>query len=339
MIQFVWPWVFAVLPLPYLFYRFAPPLHHTEQQALFVPFANEFHQSAHASASDWVKPSKLVWAVVAWSLLILAAAQPQWLDEPVGLPVSGRDLMLAVDLSGSMERADFVIGDRRVDRLTATKRVASQFIRRREGDRIGLILFGKQAYIQAPLTFDRETVRTLLNEAVIGLAGKETAIGDAIGLAVKRSRIRNEQLAEQKDTRQRSVLILLTDGANTAGEVSPRRAAALAAAENLIIYTIGIGADEMQVRSIFGSRTVNPSADLDEAALKAIASTTGGRYFRARDTRELEKIYDLLDELEPIEEESQKFRPTISLYYWPLALATIIAAILLWNKIRPRKLR
>lgn len=143
--------------------------------------------------------------------------------------------MLAVDLSGSMEMEDFVVADQVVNRLVATQQVAGQFIERRTGDRVGLILFGEKAYLQAPLTFDRTTVRTLLDEAVIGLAGDKTAIGDAIGLAIKR--LRNNP-AHQR------VLILLTDGANTAGEIPPLQAAELAAQEGLRIHTIGVGADE-----------------------------------------------------------------------------------------------
>jgi len=181
---------------------------------------------------------------------------------------------------------------------------------------VGLILFGTQAYLQTPLTFDRKTVITLLNESAIGLAGDNTAIGDAIGLAVKR--LKNQPANSR-------VLILLTDGANTAGEVSPIKAAELAAENQLKIYTIGIGADEMQVRSFFGSRTVNPSRDLDEKTLTAIADTTGGRYFRARNTEELDKIYQLLDELEPVEKDKQYYRPRSELYPWPLGLALALS--------------
>lgn len=197
--------------------------------------------------------------------------------------------------------------------------VGSQFIRRRTGDRLGLILFGRQAYLQTPLTFDRDTVRTLLREAVIGLAGKETAIGDAIGLAVKR--LKDKAI----DSR---VLILLTDGANTAGEVEPTKAAELAAQHGLKIYTIGIGADEMVVRSFFGNRRINPSAELDEKTLTAIAQKTGGRYFRARNTKEFEEIYRILDQLEPVAKESQSFRPRTALYFWPLAVGLLIAALI-----------
>ncbi|MDZ4153439.1 VWA domain-containing protein, partial [Methylicorpusculum sp.] len=263
------------------------------------------------------KPWRLWLAIAAWVLLVIAVSRPQWLGEPIEQTVSGRDLMLAVDLSGSMEEQDFVINKQRVDRLTATKFVAADFINRRVGDRVGLILFGTQAYLQTPLTFDRKTVITLLNESAIGLAGDNTAIGDAIGLAVKR--LKNQQANSR-------VLILLTDGANTAGEVSPIKAAELAAENQLKIYTIGIGADEMQVRSFFGSRTVNPSRDLDEKTLTAVADTTGGRYFRARNTEELDKIYQLLDELEPVEKDKQYYRPRSELYPWPLGLALALAA-------------
>ena len=319
MIEFLWPWVFAVLPLP-LLVRWLLPAKSTQQEAaLRVPFyasyGNQQAQSSQGRFTHW--PFWL--GLVAWSLLVTAAARPQWLGEAIELPVSGRDLMLAVDLSGSMEAEDFRIRGRTVNRLIATQWVGGQFIDRRVGDRIGLILFGRQAYLQTPLTFDRQTVHKLLQEAVIGLAGKETAIGDAIGLAVKR--------LKDKDVSSR-VLILLTDGANTAGEVDPLKAAELAAQHQLKIYTIGIGADEMIVQSFFGRQRINPSADLDEDTLKAIADKTGGRYFRARDTEELNKIYRLLDKLEPVEKEAQTFRPTTALFYWPLAGALILVMVL-----------
>jgi Ca-activated chloride channel family protein len=235
--------------------------------------------------------------------------------------------MLAVDLSGSMETQDFQLRGDMVDRLTAAKSVAADFIVRRTGDRLGLILFGQKAYIQTPLTYDRETVRTLLMESAIGLAGRDTAIGDAIGLAIKRLK---------KQSASSRVLILLTDGANTAGEVKPRKAAELAAKQGLKIYTIGIGADEMVLSSLFGSRIVNPSADLDEETLKAIADRTGGRYFRARSTLELEKIYSLLDTLEPTEHEAQMFRPRSALFYWPLGMALCLAGMLVMGRVLGR---
>ncbi|MGH8551014.1 MAG: vWA domain-containing protein [Methylococcales bacterium] len=324
MFEFAWPWSFLLLPLPWLLRVMVPPAVIEESAALKVPFFYEFKNPRSSQRHTGLKPWQFILALLIWCLLVLAGARPQWLGEAIPQSVSGRDLLMAVDLSGSMQEKDFLLGDTPIDRLSATKRVASQFIERRAGDRIGLILFGDQAYLQAPLTFDRATVATFLEEAVIGLAGGETAIGDAIGLAVKRLR--------NNPSNQR-VLILLTDGANTAGLVSPLKAAELAADEGLKIYTIGIGADEMIVRDFFGSRRVNPSADLDEKTLTSIAAQTGGRYFRARDTRELETIYDFLDLLEPVEKDQQYYRPEIALYYWPLGLALILAFVFVWIKL------
>ena len=329
MIEFAWDWVFWLLPLPLLMRWLLPAVASRQQAALRVPMMARFEQQELTGSSSGRHPVLLVLALMAWALLLAAAARPSWVGEPIELPVSGRDLMLAVDLSGSMEAEDFVVQGQTINRLLATQIVAGEFIERRIGDRLGLILFGRNAYVQTPLTFDRKTVRTLLEEAVIGLAGKETAIGDAIGLAVKRLRDSADEGALE-----RSILILLTDGANTAGEVEPLKAAELAATAGLTIYTIGIGADEMVVNSLFGSRRVNPSRDLDEKTLTAIAEATGGRYFRARDTKGLNQIYTLIDELEPIARESKQFRPQRALFYWPLAAALLLAALvsLLWRR-------
>jgi Ca-activated chloride channel family protein len=314
-----WWWLLLLLPLPWLLRRAAKPEPLERGAALAVPSASPLAGLVDATpgiAGRRRLPAVLLW--VTWGLVLLAAARPQHIGEPLALPVSGRDLLLAVDLSGSMEEQDFELRGNWVDRLTATKAVANEFIENRIGDRLGLILFGREAYLQTPLTFDRETVRILLNESIIGLAGKETAIGDAIGLA-----IRTLDDAGVEDSRR--VLILMTDGANTAGEVDPLKAAELAAQRSMLIYTIGIGADQMTVRTLFGVRQINPSADLDEATLAAIAEMTGGRYFRARDTAELAEIYALLDELEPAETDAAGYRPVTELFYWPLGLAVLLA--------------
>jgi len=280
-ISFAWPWVFIAGLLPLATYYLLPQAKLTRDAALRVPFIDEFDDSADSSNQIRSWGWRRVLPIIAWIFLVLAAARPQWLGDPVELPISGRDLVMAVDLSGSMEEEDFELDGRVVNRLVATKAVAGDFIQRRQGDRIGLILFGEQAYLQTPLTFDRKTVVQLLNESAIGLAGKSTAIGDAIGLAIKRLK---DKTAESR------VLILMTDGANTAGEVLPLKAAELAAQAGLKIYTIGIGADAMVVRSFFGGkRRVNPSRDLDEKTLTAIADKTGGRYFRARNIAEFGK--------------------------------------------------
>jgi Ca-activated chloride channel family protein len=326
MIHVEWPWLLLLLPLPWLLRWLLPALTDSQQAALKVPFLDDFGVGETRVVSA-VKPWALWLASLAWLCLVLAVARPQWLGEPLEQAVSGRDLMLAVDVSGSMQEKDFVIKGQQVDRLTALKQVAGEFIQRRTGDRLGLVLFGTQAYLHVPLTFDRNTLQTLLNEAFIGITEDEpqTSIGDAIGLSIKR-------LQDQKTDSK--VLILLTDGANTAGELSPLKAAELAASAQLKIYTIGIGADEMLVRSLFGTRRVNPSADLDEKTLTAIAETTGGRYFRARSSEELAQIYALLDQLEPVEKDKQFFRPRSELFHWPLAIALLIASGLAASRVR-----
>jgi Ca-activated chloride channel homolog len=321
-LEFAWPWSFALLPLPWLLRYLLPPVPQNQGAALKVPFYAELAalqaQASHASASRRYFPH--FFAALIWLLLVVAAARPQWLGEPVNLPMSGRDLLLALDLSGSMQREDMGLAGERVDRLTAAKVVLGQFIQRRTGDRVGLILFGSRAYLQTPLTFDLATVRTMLMESAIGLAGKETAIGDAIGLAVKRLRERPEG---------QRVLILLTDGANNAGEVEPRKAAELAAQAGVKIYTVGMGAEEMIVSAGFGRQRINPSMDLDEDTLRYIAERTGGQYFRAKDRAGLEQIYVELDKLEALEVDSDIFRPVRALYYWPLG--TALGLVLLWT--------
>jgi len=320
-LEFAWPWLLLLLPLPLLVRVIGKPVN-LQRGVLRVPFVDDFTlEGVSAGKTTRDNLPLLLLASTAWILLLLAAARPQWHGEPVPLPVAGRDLMLAVDLSGSMQERDFTLNGRRVDRLTATKATAGEFIERREGDRLGLILFGEQAYLQVPLTFDRRTVRTLLDEALINIAGKKTAIGDAIGLAIKRL----------KDKTGDRILILLSDGQNTAGAIDPIQAAGLAAQEQLKIYTIGIGAD---AGSSFFGMNIGGGNELDEATLTRIAETTGGRDYRARNTRQLAQIYSEIDRLEPIEVEDQVYRPVQSLFHWPLALASILAALILIRQIR-----
>jgi len=317
-----WPWAMLALPLPLIARRLMSESPTLQDAGLKVPTLSYFSSLSQRPDSERLLNWRFWLAATAWILLVVAAARPERIGDELDVPVSGRNLMLAVDLSGSMDQKDFELGSRRVDRLTATKAVASDFISRREGDRIGLILFGERAYLQVPLTLDRETVKVLLLEAFIGLAGEKTAIGDAITLAVKRIHDQQVDASEQ-------VLVLLTDGANTAGEIDPMKAAQLAQQVGLRIYTIGIGAEQMQVSSLIGgSRNINPSADLDEETLTGIAEMTGGRYFRAKDTAGLQDIYRLVDELEPVDEPEAGFRPVKSLYYWPLGGAFALAGLL-----------
>ncbi len=319
MLSFEWPWLFFILPLPWLIWRLMTPDESSQEAALYVPFYKEIATNTpHRTKNS--RKSLTILAIIIWCLLVASAARPQWLGDPIALPLTGRDILLAIDISGSMETPDFDFNGQQATRLDVVKSTAGEFIKRREGDNLGLILFGSQAYLQTPLTFDRATVKAMLEDATIGLAGKDTAIGDAIGLAVKRLR---------KAGIEQRILVLLTDGANTSGEVEPLKAAELAAAEGLKIYTIGIGADRMEVGNslFFGKQTINPSKDLDEKTLQTIAEKTGGQYFRARDTQSLEDIYAQLDKLEPQKSDSAYFRPTQTLFHWPLALALLLSVL------------
>lgn len=322
MLEFAWWWVFFALPLPIIVRLILPSKNVANMASLRVPVLRPSVSTPSTLPSKTLLKS--VVPTIIWCLLVLAAARPQWLGEPISIPNEGREMILAVDLSGSMKIDDMELRGRQVNRLTMTKAVLYEFIQRRVGDRLGLILFADTAYVQAPLTYDRNTVSTLLNEAVIGLVGEQTAIGDAIGLATKR-------FSEKEDSN--NVLILLTDGQNTAGNITPEQAKELAMSKDITVYTIGVGADQMLVRSFFGSRQINPSQELDEDMLRDIAESTGGRYFRARDVSELEQIYSTLDALEPIEGETQKMRPLSSLFYYPLALALALSLLLVFSKL------
>jgi Ca-activated chloride channel family protein len=314
-LTFAWVWLLLLLPLPWLVRRLLSAAPKASLQALRVPW---FAMMTATQSGLMKKPLLAAVASLAWVLLVVAAARPQWVGEIETLPVTGRDLLLAVDISGSMDTQDMVLDRKAVNRLAVVKKVAGEFIQRRRGDRVGLVLFGSRAYLQTPLTFDTETTAILLEESEIGLAGRETAIGDAIGLAVKR--LRDDAASER-------VLILLTDGANTSGEVQPMQATEFAAREDMTIYTVGVGADEMMVQDFFGSRLVNPSADLDEDTLKAIAERTGGAYFRARDAEALARIYEQLDELEPVESDQESIRPIEELFFWPLSAAFLLVLL------------
>ncbi len=316
MIEFLWPWMACFLPLPVIVYYLAPRAERTEA-ALQVPFFGIAASYEGATATGtrrlWLRRALLI---LIWCMLVLASTRPQFIGEPIELPTSGRDLLLAVDISGSMGTEDMVISNQMTTRLMVVKQVVGDFVERREGDRLGLILFGTQAYLQTPLTFDRNTVRTLLDETPLGIAGGKTAIGDAIGLAVKRLQARP---AENR------VLILLTDGVNNVGEVEPLQAAKLAAQEGIRIYTIGFGADEMVVQGLLFNRRINPSAELDTKSLTEIARLTGGIYQRARSSDELREIYAELDKLEPIEQDQEVYRPVKSLFFWPLGFVLMSA--------------
>ena len=315
-LAFEWAWAWLFLPLPLLAYRLFPPLKRSAGMALRVPDRNRFALTGSAAGSTRRFSPDWLLAGLMWLCLLSAAARPLLLDAGLTAPATGRDLMLAVDLSGSMEERDARLGERSASRLNAIKVVAGDFIERRAGDRVGLILFGGQAYLQAPLSFDRATVRAVLDESSVGLAGRQTALGDAIALAVKRMSL-DGYASEHR------VLVLLTDGAATAGVLTPMKAAQLAREAGLKIYTIGIGS----------SRSVQPgiSSELDEATLRAVAEITGGRYFRAGPAGRLEEIYAELEQLEPADLDELDLGSGRPVHVPPLALAFALGLALAWR--------
>ncbi|WP_448549187.1 vWA domain-containing protein [Thalassotalea fusca] len=309
------PWALIALPLPLLVY-WLPAKRKTQAAPLYMPTVIGGTQSSISGTNKPMVPKSLL--AIIWVLLVIAASQPQWLGDAVNIPSESREMMVAVDLSGSMQVEDMNLNGQTVNRLEMLKVLLGEFIERRVGDRIGLILFGDDAYMQTPMTYDRATVKKMLDETVLGLVGKQTAIGDAIALAVKR-------FNEKQDSNR--VLLLLTDGQNTAGKITPEQALELAVAKGITIYTVGIGADVMVQKSLFGARRINPSSELDEKTLMAIAEQTNGRYFRARSSENMNEIYHLIDKLEPVEQDQQQMRPLTALFHYPLSLAVILSVL------------
>lgn len=326
MFTFAWPLAFLLLPLFWITQRLLPTQQRHNEAMLRVPFMSRIQSLNQNTSSAVIHKNHLKQFVCLciWALLIVACANPQWLGSPLPIKQDGRNIMLAIDLSQSMEIPDLQRNNNTINRLQTVKEVAAGFIEKRYGDKLGLILFGSKAYLQTPLTFDRKTVRNMLDDATIGLAGERTAIGDAIGLAIKKFSTENIKSR---------ILILLTDGANNSGNIEPLKAAELAKDYHIKIYTVGIGASEMVVRDLFGSQTVNPSADLDETLLKKIASITQGQYFRAQDEKTLVNILESINELEPIASENKTARPKIALFYWPLAAALLLFSLLIFPNI------
>ena len=328
-----WPWLLLALPLP-LLARWLLPAARSRSPALRVPYGDRLDAVARAGGTHALRGSGPGWvAWLAWALLCVAAARPQTLGDAVQPPLAGRDLMLALDLSGSMSEPDMQLGGRPVDRLTAAKAVLADFLDRRRGDRIGLIVFGQRAYALTPLTHDLDTVRLQLTDSVIGLAGQETAIGDAIGLAVKRLRgSADDQRPSPSDVTPlpgttQHVLVLLTDGVNTAGLLDPLKAAELARDAHVRVHTVAFGGEGSL--SLFGFTMPMPGAgdQIDEDTLRRIAEQTGGRFFRARDTSELVGIYAEIERLEPIQRPGEAVRPRVERYMWPLAGALGLALL------------
>ncbi len=314
MFTFQWPWLILLLPLPLLVWHFLPKRQsiQTNIPKLRFPALAQIEQAFSGITTPTTLTPKywLKWGLLAvcWLGLVFSLMYPQLLDKHVEVSETGYDLMLAVDLSGSMEVEDFFTPQRqRLTRIAAVKTVLQPFIEKRAGDRLGLILFADHAYLQAPLTLDNIAVQQLLQKAIIGMAGRETAIGDAIGLAVKKLKDRPEGSR---------VLVLLTDGDNNAGSLKPLQAAKLAKQYDIRIYTIGVGSQRLRRR-------------FNEKPLQEIAKLTGGEYFPATDLGALANVYTHIDQtLTKTEAESRVYLQRTSLYHYPLAMAMIALLML-----------
>ena len=312
MFEFDFVWVLALLPAPFLVRRLLPA-YREPAKAVRVPFFERIGAAVGAEAAHGgvlLRRNVLqgIFATLAWVLIVLALARPQFVEPPIEKTESTRDLLLAVDLSGSMATRDLVDpAGRTVDRLTAVKLVLDDFIARREGDRVGLIVFGNQAFLHAPFTQDHDLVRVQLGQTRPKMAGSQTMLGDAIGLAIN--------VFENSEAEHR-LLVLLTDGNDTGSKVPPKKAAEIAAAHDVQIHAIAVG-----------DPASTGEAEVDMETLTAIAEVTGGQPFRADDREQLEEIYRRIDELAPVEVETVSYRPTRPLFQWPLGGAVVLVIL------------
>lgn len=316
MISLSFPWALLMLPLPLFVWLLVPP-YRDRMPSLRVPFFNQIVEAtgSEARSGSFIRSRTVlqnVSAFVIWCLLVLSASQPEMVGEPVEIEKSARDLVIAIDISGSMDAVDFASPDgQHKQRLAGVQEVVEQFVSRREGDRIALIVFGSKAYVQAPLTSDLATVSQLLKQTEVGIAGPHTALGDAIGLAIR--------TFEASEIDQR-LLILLSDGTDTGSRMSPINAAQIAGSRGIEIDTIAVGDP---------SATDENKVDID--TLKAIAAQTSGNFFFAADEAGLHQVYQRIDELSPRAVKKLSFRPRQSLSHLPLGAATGLGlAMLAW---------
>lgn len=312
MFEFANIWVLWLLPLPFVVYWLMPPLHR-RSDVLMVPF---IQRAASASGQKlrkgaWVsRRSLLQWffTLLTWVFMLLALARPQLVGEPEMTVKTARSFVVAADISFSMANRDWMDESERMTRWEGVKSVLKEFISQREGDRMALLFFGTNAYLQTPLTTDLKTVEWFVEETDVGMAGQMTSIGKAIGFGIR---------LFEEDTLDHKVMLILTDGSDGGKGITPTDAAYMAKSDSIKIYTLGIGDPEAS------------GSDLDEETLINISEITGGKYFRAIDNAELEKAYATLNELEPMEFEEEEYKPVTSLYFYPLAASLICAFLLL----------
>jgi len=325
MLSFAYPWFGLLAPLPLLVWFALPP--HAERRAgLRVPFFDRLARlSGEQPYSGGVVArrhrGRLLLLTLAWLLTLAALARPQWIEPPLHREVPTRDLLVLVDLSGSMDTKDFVdASGKTVDRLTAVKQVLDDFLSRRKGDRVGVVVFGDAPFALVPFTTDLELCRAMLRDTDVGMAGPRTAFGDAIGLGIglfaKRVKAKT--------------IIALTDGNDTMSKVPPAEAARVAKDKGIVIHTVAVGDPQAAGEE-----------KLDEAALKEVADTTGGGFFRALDRAQLADIYRRLDEIETRHIDTVSFRPRRDIYWVPVAgmlvLSMLAQALYLLRRYRHRE--
>lgn len=307
MLSFNYPWLCLLLPLPWLLRALLPPAR-VQRVSVRVPFGDRLALALRDqgnAASDSPSHHWLVLSLV-WAFVLAALARPQWIEPPITKELPTRDLLLLVDLSSSMQQTDFKNAEgKQVDRLVAVKEVLGDFLDKRQGDRVGLVVFGDAPYLQAPFSTDLELARQLLDECQVGMAGPRTALGDAIGLGVG--------LFDQSDA-QAKTIIALTDGNDTKSRVPPMEAARVAATRGIHIHTVAIG-----------DPTTVGEDKLDEQALRDVADAAEGKYYFAADRQSLEGIYDELDKIETRTVKTVSHRPRRDLYYLPLAVALLLS--------------
>ncbi|WP_425090229.1 VWA domain-containing protein [Tropicimonas sp. S265A] len=309
MITLATPWALALLPIPLLVWRLVPPFRE-QVPALRLPFFRRIIDATGAEATTGAQVRIRNWlqmatAIACWVLIVLALARPERLGPPIEVTTAARDVVLAIDISGSMDARDFATPDGgRLQRLDGVRQVVQGFVAGRDGDRMALIVFGSAAYLQTPLTNDLAAVAALLERTQVGMAGPQTALGDAIGLAIR--------TFETSEIDQR-LLILLSDGSDTASRMSPVNAAEIAADRGVEIYTIGVGDPEAEGED-----------KVDLKTLEDIARRTGGAFFFAEDGAALEAVYDRIDALAPREVDTQSYRQRTALAWIPLAVAALL---------------
>lgn len=315
MFEFEWAYLLFLLPLPVILHLLKNTQNHTEFSIRLPIFAN-LSDLADFSRARYYLNTKQILLWLLWVFLLLAVSKPIWIDELVELPIKGRDIILNIDLSESMSQKDFKLDNRRIDRLSGVKKTALDFVDRRKNDRIGLVVFGSKAFLYSPLTFDKNIIKSYLQQAQIKMAGPKTAIGDSIIVAIKHFQD-NQQAGNTR------ALILLTDGQNTAGSVDVVQATQIAKEQNIKIYTIGLDAG----RNIFAR-----SGGVDEGALKYIAQQTGGLYFRAQNINALRQIYNKVDALEKNAAENLTYKVHKDLFFYPLTVFLLLLIVLIFRR-------